>query len=95
MRTGIYVLAGYAAVNFFLFIGQTTAYARNAVPETVEYRGFSGHWMIFYYVAAVTMYSATRSGNLRQRQCPRGHEVSPFANYCDRCGAPIAPSALS
>jgi hypothetical protein len=94
MRTGVYVLGGYAAVTFVQFIAQTTAYARNEVPEIVEYRGFSGHWMIFYYVAAAALYSATRPGNLGQPKCSRGHEVSPFANYCDQCGAAVAPSAL-
>src|SRR5262249_28267133 len=25
------------------------------------------------------------------RHCPQGHEVSPFANYCNLCGAQVAP----
>jgi len=89
MRTGIYVVGGYAIVNFVFFMIQTTDYAKNEVPLLIEYRGFSGHWLIFYYASAATLYSATRIGSLGQRHCPHGHEVSPFANYCDLCGAPI------
>lgn len=92
VRTGVYVVGGYAMINFVLFIIQTTAYARNNVPDIIEYRGFSGHWMAFYYVGAATLHSATRLG-LNERRCPRGHPASPFANYCDVCGTPLPPSA--
>src|SRR2546428_7537833 len=92
VRSGAYVVGAYAVVNFVLFIIQTTAYPKNKVPELIEYRGFSGHWMAFYYIGAATLYSAIRLG-LDPRRCPQGHEVSPFANYCELCGAPILPSA--
>ena len=91
MATVVYVVFGYAIVNFALFFIQTTTYARDKVPEIVEYRGFSGHWMAFYSVGAAALYSASRLG-LSQRRCPRGHEVSPFANYCDVCGTQLPPS---
>jgi len=60
----------------------------------VNYRGFSGHWMVFYYVGAATLYSAARLGNLNEWQCPHGHEVSPFAKYCDVCGTQVVPSVF-
>jgi hypothetical protein len=61
----------------------------------VEYRGFSGHWMIFYYMAAAILYSATRIASLGGPRCPSGHETSPFAKYCDRCGASIPPPPVA
>jgi len=95
MRTGVYVVAGYAMVNFGLFIVDTMSYSKNRVPEVLQYRGFSGHWMAFYYVAAATLYSAHTLGSSSQRRCGRGHEVSPFASYCDLCGAPVPPPNLT
>lgn len=85
VRTGAYVVGGYAFVNFAVFAFQTVTYAKGNIPENIEYRGFSGHWMVFYFVGAAALYSASRLG-LSQRRCPRGHEASPFANYCDVCG---------
>jgi hypothetical protein len=86
MRIGVYVLGGYAVLNFILFIATARQYPKNEVPDVVNYRGFSGHWMLFYYVASATLYSAIRLGGVSQPRCRNGHEVSPFANYCDVCG---------
>ena len=91
VRTGVSVIVGYAIINFVLFLNQTTAYAKNKTPDVVEYRGFSGHWMAFYFIGAAVLYSASRLG-FGARRCPRGHEVSPFANYCDHCGTPLSQS---
>jgi hypothetical protein len=92
VQSGGYIVFAYALVNFVLFTAQLSAYSKNDVPIAVEYRGFSGHWMCFYYIGAATLYSAIRLGNVSQRYCPRGHEVSPFANYCDVCGAQVPVS---
>ena len=92
VRNGSYVVFAYAIVNFVLFAAQRAAYPRNKVPELLEFRGFSGHWMLFYYVAAATLYSATRQGTLGERLCPHGHEASPFAKHCDSCGAALPPA---
>lgn len=94
MRSGAYVVFAYAFVNFFLFLAQASSYPKNKVPDLIEYRGFSGHWMVFYYMGAATLYSATRLANLGQRLCPHGHEVSPFAKYCEACGAQVSPASL-
>ena len=90
---GIYVVFAYALVNFFLVFGNTDRYPRNGVPEVVEYRGFSGHWMLFYYVGTATLYSAIRLGPDRPR-CPNGHDVSLFAKHCDICGVEVPPLSL-
>jgi hypothetical protein len=51
--------------------------------------------MIFYYMAAAILYSATRIASLGGPRCPNGHEASPFAKYCDRCGASIPPAPVA
>lgn len=93
-RTAVTVLFGYTFLNFFLFLLQTTAYPKNNVPEVVEYRGFSGHWMLFYAAAAAIFHSALRLGDTTQPRCPRGHEVPPFAHYCEVCGSQLPPSPV-
>jgi hypothetical protein len=85
-KAGAYVVGGYAMLNFVFFALQTSRYPRNEIPDIVEYRGFSGHWMAFYYVGAATLYSGTKRGSSSPRHCANGHEVSPFAKYCDVCG---------
>jgi hypothetical protein len=89
VKTGSYVVGGYAILNFALFALQATRYPTNDVPDLVAYRGFSGHWMAFYYVGAATLYSGAWRGSLRPRRCANGHEVSPFAKFCDVCGTPL------
>lgn len=91
VKPGAYALGTYAVLNFIVFVVQVGTYPRNEVPDLVGYRGFSGHWMVFYYLGAATLYSAVRLGDLAQRKCPLGHDVSPFAKYCDVCGVELAP----
>jgi hypothetical protein len=88
MRRGLFVLFGYAIVNFILFIVSTTSQPKptGAAPPSVT-RGFSGHWMVFYAAAFATLYSATHAPHLlRERKCPLGHAVSPSARFCPECG---------
>ena len=94
VRVGAYLLAGYAALNFILFVVSTGQYPKNEVPDVVNYRGFSGHWMVFYYLATATLYSAIRLGGVGQPRCRNGHEVSPFANYCEICGVELQSSSV-
>lgn len=94
VKRGAYVVFAYALINFFLFMVQVSAYPRNGVPSALEFRGFSGHWMVFYYLAAATLYSYSKLANLGPRRCPHGHEVSPFARYCDACGAELPPAPI-
>jgi hypothetical protein len=39
----------YTMLNFGLFIHQMSKYPRNQVPDWLTQRGFSGHWMVFYF----------------------------------------------
>lgn len=95
IKKGAYIVGGYALLNFVFFAVQTTQYPKNAVPDLVEYRGFSGHWMVFYFVGAATLYSGARSGSLGPRRCANGHDVSPFAKYCDVCGTQVQSQEIS
>jgi hypothetical protein len=63
VTVGACVVIGYAILNFALFALVTDRYPRNKMPDIVEYRGFSGHWLVFYYMAAATLYSSTRDGH--------------------------------
>ena len=41
----------YALLNFAYFIYCTQEYPKNKVPFSLELRGFSGHWIMFYSAA--------------------------------------------
>jgi len=89
MRTVVYVFAGYAFLNFAVFLISTVGQPKptGAAPPSVI-RGFSGHWMLFYSAAFATLYSAIHDGDvLRDRHCPRGHVVFTQRHYCPDCGA--------
>jgi hypothetical protein len=52
-RVAMYGLFGYAFLNFAYFLYSSSPYPRHEVPFRLELRGFSGHWMLFYGVAAI------------------------------------------
>jgi hypothetical protein len=84
-RRALYVLFAYTFVNFFVGI------AAGHQSDADNLRIFSGHWMLFYGAGAAMLYSAHRLGPPGVPRCPLGHEVSPFAKFCDECGAPLPP----
>ena len=96
MRSALYVVIGYAALNFVYFMVTTSSHPQpkgDAPPE--EIRGFSGHWMIFYGAAFATLYSAYVVGYAgMERKCPNGHTVTITAKFCDECGAQLPPSLV-
>ena len=96
MRQALYVIFGYAILNFALFMARTINHPPtkgDAPPEVIQ--GFSGHWMVFYLAAFATLYSAYVVGySGMQRKCPNGHTVPITAKFCDECGAQLAPSVL-
>jgi hypothetical protein len=86
MRNALYVLIGYSVLNFVWFILRSG----NSDSQSSQVRGFSGHWMIFYAIGFMVLYSARHSPYfLRTRTCSAGHEVSPGDEYCPRCGRPL------
>ena len=60
MRYMVYVFFGYAVVNFAIFFLNTAGGSDGANPPATVWRGFSGHWMLFYSAAFAILYSASR-----------------------------------
>ena len=87
MRYMVYGFFGYAFLNFALFMSKSPTGHLEGTPPIV-WRGFSGHWMLFYSAALATLYSAAKtSGDVRR--CLNGHDVPATANFCSRCGQSV------
>jgi hypothetical protein len=81
----------YAIVNFvfFMLIAPTGKQIGGDPPSSV-WRGFSGHWMVFYSTGLAIFTTAYHRGisNL-ERKCPNGHSVGFGDRFCSTCGALI------
>ncbi len=89
VRYLVYGFLGYAVVNFMYFFYQApTGRNEGADPPAMVWRGFSGHWMVFYLSALAILYSAARQ-TVESRRCINGHPVQASANFCSRCGQPV------
>lgn len=83
MRKTLYILFVYAFLGFFAFIALDASSGKEA--STV--RGFSGHWLIFYFAAYAILYSAINvSKNDDIRRCKNGHPLKTNDKYCSQCG---------
>jgi len=61
-----YFFFAYAFVNFFIFILQASPGTNHKGQNpAIEWRGFSGHWMVFYCASFVILSSALRSSRQR------------------------------
>lgn len=80
-----YILFGYAILSF---IGFAMLNAGNK-SESSTIRGFSGHWLIFYYASFAMLYSYINIDEDLNRECRNGHPVQPFEKYCSECGARV------
>jgi hypothetical protein len=88
VRYLVYGFLGYAIINFLYFFTQAqTGRDEGADPPPMVWRGFSGHWMVFYLAAFAILYSAARQ-NAERSRCINGHVVESTANFCSRCGQP-------
>lgn len=86
MRWVWYVLVPYVALNFIYFVATSSGHHQPR-DLAATLRAFSGHWMIFYGAAFMTLYSVThRPEFLRPRTCLRGHAVSITDQFCSICG---------
>jgi hypothetical protein len=67
MRRILKLAFAYAIVNFILFFGTTIGQPKptGAAPPSVI-RGFSGHWMVFYWAAFVILYASIKTRRLEQ-----------------------------
>jgi hypothetical protein len=89
VRYLVYGFLGYAVLNFMYFFFQPpTGNDDGANPPALVWRGFSGHWMVFYLAALAILYSAARQHSQSFR-CVNGHAVQASAAFCDRCGQPV------
>jgi len=62
LRYLLYFFFAYAFVNFFIFILQAPpGTAPKDENPVLQWRGFSGHWMVFYCASFVILSSALRS----------------------------------
>ena len=57
----------YALLNFAYFIYCTRQYPKHGVPFSVELRGFSGHWMMFYGIASAGFVALARLARKRRQ----------------------------
>jgi hypothetical protein len=89
----VYAFFAYAFLNFAIFIAHTTSYrgAHVGTPPPV-WRGFSGHWMLFYSAALAILYSVSQSGNATGT-CANGHRFSSAYSACPQCGSPTLYSS--
>jgi rRNA maturation protein Nop10 len=83
MRYTLFGLFGYAFLSFFAFF--LTVGKSHDEANTI--RGFSGHWLIFYFAAFAILQSYARvSANDTVRRCKNQHVVEPSNEYCPKCG---------
>jgi hypothetical protein len=74
LASGLFV---YAFVNFFTFAAMVllTGWGDGPHSSPLWFRGFSGHWMVFYAMAAAMMCSAPAGGT--SEPAPQGPEQPP------------------
>jgi len=98
MRYAFYAIIGYAILNFIFFLitapsGHSPS--GGSMPPSVV-RGFSGHWMVFYFAGFAILYSKTHGSDQgRPAHCPNGHPINASAKYCETCGAPIFQTPIT
>lgn len=83
MRYAFYGLFGYAFLSFFAL----SVSAGNGENEASTVRGFSGHWLIFYFAAFAILRSfVSVSQRDTIRRCKNMHVVEPAHVHCPECG---------
>ena len=88
MRYMVYGFFGYAFLNFALFMSKAPTGKGGGDTPAIVWRGFSGHWMLFYSAALATLYAAVKASS-DIRHCLNGHAVPATANFCSRCGQSV------
>jgi len=91
MNYMVSVFFAYAMINFvvFMFIAPTGKQHGPSTPPEV-WRGFSGHWMLFYSAALAMLYAAARTDSTGAR-CVNGHPMPANTIICPQCGQPVSP----
>ena len=65
MRVVMYLLLAYVAINFALFMHKNIIDPSKDMNSVVG--GFSGHWLFFYYVAFIALYSMFKRSTTEKR----------------------------
>jgi hypothetical protein len=88
MRAAEWTIFGYVWIGFLvLHVGGTDSEINNA-------RSLSAVVLVFYLIPLSVFYSATQLPRFgATERCINGHRVSPFAKFCEQCGAPVASNA--
>jgi hypothetical protein len=89
MRYMTYAFLFYAVGNFLLFMADAPDKSVGPVAPAVVWRGFSGHWMAFYFAAFAILYAAAIE--LSAPRCVNGHFLPAGANFCPQCHQPALP----
>jgi hypothetical protein len=84
----VYGFLAYAVVNFMIFFQTPSGHDDDANPPAMVWRGFSGHWMVFYLAGLAILYSTARQ-DAERMCCMNRHVVQANANFCARCGQPV------
>jgi hypothetical protein len=98
VRSAVTVLFVYALLNFAYFMYCTSQYPKHEVPFYLELRGFSGHWMMFYGIAAIGFVALSRLAGKRRKnesiaeqdRWSQGQLASPV--YREAAGVPESPA---
>jgi hypothetical protein len=89
VRYLLYGFLGYAVVNFIYFLNPArTGPEGSGGTSAIVWRGFSGHWMAFYFAALAILYTAAKE-NPSGLRCLNGHPVPLNANFCTQCGKAV------
>jgi hypothetical protein len=89
IRYMLFGLFGYAFLSFFAFFISTG----NSPSEASTIRGFSGHWLLFYFAAFAILLSYSRvTTTVVVRRCKNQHIVEASNEYCPKCGEHVGKS---
>jgi hypothetical protein len=89
MRGSVWTIAGYAYIGFLVF---SLLPVGGMGSEINKARSMSAVLLVFYLIPLSVLYSATQVPRFNE-SCVNGHQVSPLANFCEQCGAPVASNA--
>ena len=76
----------YAIANFGFFLVQAGNQKKHGPITALMWRGFSGHWMVFYLFSLGLLYAVITAPSDKAR-CVNGHEMRGDSLVCPACGA--------
>ncbi len=73
----------YGIINFILFIKSGTVENDGSTPASV-FKGFSGHWMIFYSLEVAVFYSYLKKCSNKLKDFPNEPDLSMNGVFCQQ-----------